>query len=219
MAESHRAFVRRHTRLRPVPGLPQISLHLADADATLTLWHDVQVATGDPDTSLPYWAFAWGGGLALGHYLAEHPEAVAGQRVLDVASGSGLVAIAALQAGASAATAVDIDPFAVAAIPLNARANHVAPTVSRRDPLEEAPPAVDVILVGDACYDATLAARLRPWLLAARDRGSTVLIGDPGRRFLPLEVLVELQRFDVRTTSDLEDLGLDRGWVYALRAD
>ncbi len=219
MAESHRAFVRRHARLRPVPGLPHLSLHLADADATLTLWHDVQVATGDPDTPLPYWAFAWGGGLALAHYLAGHPEAVAGRRVLDVASGSGLVAIAALQAGASVVTAVDIDPFAVAAIPLNARANHVTPTVSRRDPIDEEPPEVDVILVGDACYDATLADRLLPWLLTARDRGSAVLLGDPGRRFLPLDALVELGRYDVRTTSELEDLAFTRGWVYALRAD
>lgn len=217
MAVSHRAFVRRHTRLRPVPGLPDLRLHLADADATLTLWHDVQIATGDPDTPLPYWAFAWGGGLALAHYLAGHPEAVAGQRVLDVASGSGLVAIAAFQAGASSVTAVDIDPFAAAAIALNARANRVASTVSRRDPLDEDPPDVDVILIGDACYDAALAARLLPWLQMARDRGSAVLLGDPGRRFLPVDALVELGRFEVRTTSELEDLAFTRGWVYALR--
>ena len=133
--------------------------------------------------------------------------------------GSGLVAIAALQAGARAVSAVDIDPFAVAAIPLNARANHVAPTVSRRDPLDDEPPDVDVVLVGDACYDATLAARLLPWLQAARERGAKVLLGDPGRRFLPHDALVELGRFDVRTTSELEDLTLTRGWVYALRAD
>jgi len=222
MAVSHRAFVRRHTRLQSVPGVPGIRLHLAPADGTLPLWHDVQIATGDPDTALPYWAFAWGGGLALARYLAGHPETVAGRSVLDVASGSGLVAIAALLAGAATATAVDIDPFAIAAIPLNARANGVAPSVSRRDPLDDDPPKVDVVLVGDGCYDATLAARLLPWLEAARDRGSTVLVGDPGRRFLPLDALVELASYDVRTTSELDDLALTRGGVYGLappRAD
>ncbi|MBA2381478.1 MAG: methyltransferase, partial [Chloroflexi bacterium] len=113
MASSHRAFVLRHTRLRPVPGLEEIRLHLADD--VLGLWHAVQVETVDPDAALPYWAFAWGGGLAIGRYLREHPEAVAGRRVLDFAAGSGLCAIAALRAGATVAIGVDIDPFAAAA--------------------------------------------------------------------------------------------------------
>src|SRR6478672_11385788 len=103
MTRSPRAFVLRQTRLRPVPGLEAIRLHLADE--VLPLWHAVQVETGDPDAALPYWAFAWGGGLAIARYLREHPEAVAGRRVFDLASGSGLVAIAALNAGASTVTA------------------------------------------------------------------------------------------------------------------
>ena len=96
-------------------------MHLADE--VLPLWGAVQVESGDPDAPLPYWAFAWGGGLAIAHYLRDHPEAVAGRRVFDLASGSGLVAIAAMDAGASAVDAADIDPFAVVAIGLNARAN------------------------------------------------------------------------------------------------
>ena len=121
MAASARAFVLRHTRLRPVPGLEAIRLQLADE--VLPLWHAIQVETGDPEAALPYWAFAWGGGLAVAHYLRDHPEAVAGRRILDFASGSGLCAVAAVGAGASEVTGVDIDPFAVAAIGLNARAN------------------------------------------------------------------------------------------------
>ena len=121
MATSPRAFVLRHTRLRPVPGLEEIRLHLADE--VLPLWGAVQVETGDPDAALPYWAFAWGGGLAIGRYLREHPETVAGRSVFDLGSGSGLCAIAAMAAGAASATGADIDPFAVAAIALNARAN------------------------------------------------------------------------------------------------
>ncbi|HLO35947.1 MAG TPA: 50S ribosomal protein L11 methyltransferase [Candidatus Deferrimicrobium sp.] len=214
MAASTRAFVLRHTRLRPVPGADAIRLHLADE--VLPLWHAVQVETGDPDADLPYWAFAWGGGLALVRYLADHPGAVAGRRVLDLASGSGLCAIAALQAGATAATGVDIDPFAVAAIAVNGRANGRRLGVVARDVLDDEPPDVDVILAGDVCYEAGFAGRVVPWLRRARDRGADVLIGDPGRRYLPTDELVELATYEVRTTTELEDLERKTGWVYGL---
>jgi len=147
MAASPRAFVLRHTHLRRVPGLEEVRLHLADE--VLPLWHAVQLETDDPDAAVPYWAFAWAGGLAIGRYLREHPEAVAGRRVLDVASGSGLCAIASLQAGAAEATGADIDPFAAAAIEVNARANRRRVAVVRRDVLDEEPPDVDIILAGD----------------------------------------------------------------------
>ena len=110
MAASPRAFVLRHTKLRPVPGLEEVRLHLADE--VLPLWHAVQIETGDPDAALPYWAFAWAGGLAIGRYLRDRPETVAGRRVFDLASGSGLCAIAAMRAGATEAAGADIDAFA-----------------------------------------------------------------------------------------------------------
>ncbi len=138
MAASPRAFVLRHTRLRPVPYLEELRLHLADD--VYALWHDVQLETDDPDAALPYWAFAWGGGLAIGRYVREHPELVAGRRVFDLASGSGLCAIAAMRAGAAAAAGSDIDPFALAAMRLNARANDCRIDVVGRDVLDEPPP-------------------------------------------------------------------------------
>lgn len=198
-----------------MPGLETIRLHLADE--ALPLWHAVQLETGDPDTALPYWAFAWGGGLAVAHYLRDHPEAVAGRRVFDLASGSGLCAIAALQAGAVEATANDIDPFAEAAIRLNARANHVRVDVVRGDLLDQGPPDADVILAGDCWYEASLAQRVTPWLRRAVANGSRVLIGDPGRRYLPADELDELAVFEVRTTTELEDLALKQGRVFALK--
>ena len=215
MAASPRAFVLRHTHLRPVPGLEEIRLHLADE--VLPLWHAGQIETDDPDAALPYWAFAWGGGLAIGRYLREHPEVAAGRRVFDVASGSGLCAIASMHAGAAEATGADIDPFAAAAIVLNARTNGRRVTVVRRDVLDEEPPDVDVILAGDCWYEARLAERVLPWLHRARDRGIDVLVGDPGRRNLPTDELVELASYDVRTTTELEDLERKQGRVYALR--
>ena len=214
MAAATLAFIRRHTRVQPVPGLAEIRLHLADD--VLSLWHAVQVETDDPDAALPYWAFAWAGGLAIGHYLRDHPEAVAGRRVLDLASGSGLCAIAALRAGASSVSGADIDPFAAAAIELNARANRGRVTAVLRDFLDDEPPDVDVMLAGDVCYEAGLADRVVPWLRRAGDRGIDVLIGDPGRRYLPGDGLSELACYDVRTTTELEDLELKTGRVYAL---
>ena len=215
MVASPRAFVLRHTHLRPVPGLEEIRLHLSDE--VLTLWRAVQIETKDQDAAVPYWAFAWAGGLAIGRYLREHPEVAAGRRVFDVASGSGLCAIASMHAGAVEATGADIDAFATTAIELNARANGRRVTVVRRDVLDEEPPDVDVILAGDCWYDARLAGRVLPWLRRARDRGIDVLVGDPGRRYLPTDELVELASYEVRTTTELEDLERKQGHVYALR--
>jgi predicted nicotinamide N-methyase len=214
MANSSRAFVVRHTTVSTVPGLPAIRLH--HGQEILPLWHAVQVETGDPDAALPYWAFAWGGGLALARYLDDHPETVAGKRVFDLGAGSGLCAIAALRAGASAASAADVDRFAAAAIALNARANGYRIAVVRRDVLDDEPPDVDVILAGDCWYEARLAERVLPWLRRASARGIDVLTGDPGRRYLPTEQLVELACYEVRTTTELEDLDRKEGRVYRL---
>lgn len=215
MATSSRAFVLQQTRLQPVPTLGRLRLHLADD--VISLWRATQLASNDPEAPLPYWAFAWAGGIAIARYLREHPETVTGRRVVDFASGSGLCAIAAMRAGAADVTAIDIDPLAAAAIELNARANGVRVSVLRRDVLETEPPDADIILAGDCWYEPSLAARVMPWLRAAESRGIDVLVGDPGRRYLPTAELTKLASYDVRTTTELEDLDLKRGTVYALR--
>jgi predicted nicotinamide N-methyase len=213
---SHRrSFVARHTRLRPVDGLDGIRLHLADE--VETLWPAVEAALGIDGAPIPFWAFAWAGGLALARYLEEHPEAVRGSRVLDFATGSGLVAIAAARAGAADVAAADIDPFAEAAVGMNARANGVRLSFTRRDLLHEAPPAVDVLLAGDTWYEGPLAERVLPWLEAAAASGIRVLVGDPGRRYLPAAGLEELARYEVRTTTTLEDRAVLEALVFAIR--
>jgi predicted nicotinamide N-methyase len=221
MVASARAFVLRHTRLRPVPGLEELRLHLAED--VFALWRAVQVEmddieTDDPEAPLPYWAFAWGGGLAIGRYLRDHPGVVAGRRVFDLASGSGLCAIASMRAGAAAASGSEIDAFALAAIRLNARANDCRVSVISRDVLDETPPDADVILAGDCWYEARLAQRVLSWLQRAREQGIDVLVGDPGRDHLPVGDLVELAAYDVRTTTDLEDLRRTQARVYRLRS-
>ena len=216
MASSSRAFVLRHTRLVPVPGLEELRLHLADE--VLPLWHAVQLETDDPDAALPYWAFAWAGGLAIGRYLGEHREVVMGRRVGENFECEGVKTIAAMRAGALEVTSADVDPFAAAAIGVNARANRVRVSVVRRDVLDEESPDVDVILAGDCLYEAGLAERVMPWLHRARERGIEVLIGDPGRRYLPTDQVIEQAVYEVRTTTELEDLARKQAWVYALRS-
>lgn len=181
------AFIRTRLRLTPVPGLPSICLHTAYPGSGLgRLERDAP----------PYWAHPWGGGLALARYLREHPEAVAGRRVIDLGCGSGLVGIAAAQAGAAQVTAVDVDPFAVAAAQVNAVANGVGLEALCTDLTEGEPPEADLIAAGDVFYDAVVAARMAPFLTACAAAGAEVLIGDPLRAWLP-EGLQELARYEV----------------------
>ena len=215
MAQSGRAFVLRHTRLRPVPGLAELRLHLADE--VLPLWHAVQLETRNPDAPLPFWAFAWAGGLAIARHLDLDPALVIGRRVLDLGTGSGLCSIAALRAGADRAMAVDVDPLAINATELNARANGVRVATALRDVLDEPPPDVDVIVAGDCFYEEPMAGRVARWLRRARDRGIEVVVGDPGRRYLPSSDLLELATYEVRTTTELEDLEWKRAAVHLLR--
>src|SRR5215203_1987037 len=160
-----RVFVARHTRLQPVADIPSIRLHLAD-DAG-PVWRAAEIATGDAAAPIPFWAFAWAGGIALSRFVLEHPDVVAGGRVLDFATGSGICAIAALQAGAAEVIGVDIDPFAEAAVGLNAKANGVRIGVIARDLLDDEPPEVDLILAGDTWYEGPFATRVMPWLQRA----------------------------------------------------
>jgi predicted nicotinamide N-methyase len=197
-----RAFVRRHTRLTPVPGLPGLRLQLADD--VMVVMQLAGTELGQPDPALPFWAFAWAGGLAVSQYLVDHPEEVAGRRVLDVASGSGLCAVVAMRLGAASVHAVDIDPFSQAAVALNARANGVRVGFSRQDLLGAPPPPCDVILAGDVCYEETMAGRMLEWLRLAARGGTRVLLGDPGRAYLPAG-LERLASYRVRTSRELED--------------
>ena len=216
-AISAKAFVRRNTTVRAVEGLPGIRLH--QADDVVKLWRATQVATGDSDAPLPYWAFAWAGGLALASYLRDHPDSVASKRALDIGSGSGLCAVAAIRAGARSVVAVDVDRFAVAAVELNAAVNGTPVAALRRDLLDDGPPrATDVILAADCWYESGFATRVTPWLKRASQAGIDVVIGDPGRRYLPTDELIELVSYEVRTTTELEDLDQRVGHVYRFRS-
>jgi predicted nicotinamide N-methyase len=214
MIDDPEAFIRENTALQPAPHAPEISLYVADE--ITPIWKMTEEALGALGISPPFWAFAWPGGQALARYVLDHPEEVRGKTVLDFAAGSGLVAIAAMKAGAARAEACDVDPFCRAAITVNAEANGVAVTPVIADLLDQPPPAVDVILAGDICYERTLTARVLAWLGAARARGVRVLIGDPGRTYFPKSGLVHLAQYEVRTTRELEDFEIKKTGVWAL---
>jgi predicted nicotinamide N-methyase len=206
-------FIRAETRLLPVPHAPEIRLYVAD-EAT-ELWQRTEEELGEIGLPPPFWAFAWAGGQALARYILDHPETVTGRRVLDVASGSGLVAIAAAMAGASSVEAADIDSFAVTATALNAAANSVVLTPRLGD-LVGTDEGWDTILAGDIFYDRDIAPRMAKWLLALQGRGATVLVGDPGRPYLPKDRLEELACYRVPVTRALEDaeIKLSRVWRF-----
>jgi predicted nicotinamide N-methyase len=164
----------------------------------------------------PFWAFAWAGGQALARYVLDHPTAVAGRRVLDFASGSGLVAIAAAKSGAARIEACDVDPFAVAAIGLNAAANGVA-VAARLADLVGADEGWETVLAGDICYEQDLARRVTSWLSDLERCGATVLIGDPGRSYLPSGRLETLAIYAVPVTRALEDADVKRSSVWRFR--
>jgi predicted nicotinamide N-methyase len=208
------AFIHAETRLRPVPHAPEISLHVAD-EAT-ELWQKTEDELGRIGLPPPFWAFAWAGGQALARYILDHPETVRGRRVLDFASGSGLVAIAAMKAGAAEVTACDIDPFAIAAIGINAGANGVAVSPLQADIVGK-DQGWETVLAGDICYERDLAARVIDWLFALSRRGSTVLIGDPGRSYLPKERLDNLAVYEVPVTRTLEDADIKKSSVWRFR--
>ena len=207
------AFIHAHTRIDVPPHVPELRLHLAD-DA-VTLWLLVEEQLQETNLPPPFWAFAWAGGQALARHVLDHPEIVRGKRVLDVASGSGLVGIAAMKAGAAAVTCADIDGIAATAATLNAALNDVRLTTSDTDPLL-ADTDADVVLVGDLFYDRAIADRLLAWLQAQVAHGCAVLVGDPGRRFLPVAVLEKVAEYDVPTTKMLEDAEVKRTGVWRL---
>jgi predicted nicotinamide N-methyase len=212
------AFVRAHTNVRPVPSLDDIQLHQAD-DAFL-LWETSERELAELGLALPFWAFAWAGGTALARFLLEHPGLVGERRVVDLGTGSGLVAIAAARSGASHVTANDIDPTALAAVELNAALNKV--TVARlgvdllanpRYPLLE---EADVVLAGDVAYEQPMAARMFELLIQCAARGTDVYIGDPGRAYLPETGLERLGSYEVPVNSAIENVDVKQASVWKL---
>jgi predicted nicotinamide N-methyase len=205
------AFITANAVLTPPPLVPEIKLYLATE--VVPLWRATEEELEKIGVPPPYWAFAWAGGQALARYILDHPEVVAGKRVLDIGSGSGLVGIAAKKAGAASVLSADIDAFSCTAIRLNAAANGCQIAVTQED-LIGRDGDWEIILVGDLYYERPLAERLLAWLA-----GRAALLGDPGRNYFPKDRTERLALYNVQTSRDLEDREIRETGVHRLNRD
>ncbi|KJK57576.1 class I SAM-dependent methyltransferase [Saccharothrix sp. ST-888] len=208
------AFVLEQTSLGPVPFLPEIRLR--QAEEAIELWERTEAAKGEVGLPPPFWAFAWAGGVAVSRYVLDHPEIVAGRKVLDVAAGSGVVSIAAALRGAAAVRAAEIDDYAVAAIAVNAGANGVEVTAECADLLDGDGGEAEVVLAGDVFYERWMADRFLPFLERAHARGAVVLVGDPGRAYLPRGRFTAVASYEVPVMADLENSAVKTTTVWRL---
>jgi len=207
-------FIAANTRLQTVPHAPEISLWLADE--ITPLWRLTEEELGAMGLPPPFWAFAWAGGQALARWLLDHPAEVAGKRVIDLATGSGLVAVAAMKAGAASVLAADIDPFCAAAVAANAQSNGVEIAFTEANLLDAPPPSADLICAGDVFYEKPMADAVLAWLKQAQANGTRVIVGDPGRTYFPRSGLTLLAEYTVPTTRELEDQEVKRSRVWSL---
>ena len=207
-------FIAANTRLQTVPHAPEISLWLADE--ITPLWRLTEEELGAMGLPPPFWAFAWAGGQALARWLLDHSTEVAGKRVIDLATGSGLVGIAAMKSGAASVLAADIDPFCAAAVAANACSNGVEIAFTEANPLDAPPPPVDLICAGDVFYEKPMAEAVLAWLKQAQANGTRVIVGDPGRTYFPKSGLTLLAEYTVPTTRELEDQEVKRSRVWSL---
>lgn len=196
-------FVRRNTALHEPPLVPEVKLHLASE--IVPIWQMTEEELEKSGLPPPFWAFAWAGGQALSRYILDNPHIVSGKDVLDFGAGSGLIGVSAAKAGAKSVLSADIDNFAVEAIMLNAEANGVEIDATAEDLVGVENRGWQVILVGDMCYERPLAERIEVWLRRLASEGAVVLIGDPGRTYLPKTGLRKLVSYAVMTTRELED--------------
>lgn len=210
------SFVVANTLLQEAPLVPEIRLHLASE--VVPLWQATEEALSQMGLPPPFWAFAWAGGQALARYMLDHPDVVEGRRVLDFASGCGIAAIAAARCDADKVEASEIDGFALAALRLNSMAN-VVEIVSRDEDLVGRDEGWDIVLAGDICYERELADRVFVWLRTLAARGATVLIGDPGRTYLPKLGLERLIAYSVKTSRELEDSDVRNAVVWRVLPD
>ena len=210
-------FVRRNTVITAPPLVPEIRLHLATE--ITPIWQATEETLARNALPPPFWAFAWAGGQALARYLLDDPAKVAGRCVLDFGAGSGLVAIAAAMAGAARVLASEIDHFAAAAIASNARLNNVELEVITADLIDTSDPLWQLVTAGDVCYEQPMAGRATAWLRSLAGRGCVVLLGDPGRAYLPAAGLRERARYSVPTSRDLEGCEARDGVVWEVIVD
>ena len=220
--EAMRSFIQANTRLERVDGLDFVrdgirrQMQVWQADEITPIWTATEADLERQGLEPPFWAFPWAGGQAVARLILARPDLVTGKRVLDIAAGGGLIAVAAAWAGAAEVLANDIDPLCQAAVSLNAEANGVQICWRGGNLLDAPPPEVDVILAGDIFYQKQMAQRFLAWLAAAKAQGTLVYLGDPGRAYAPKDTVQPLAEYDITTNLDLEGVSSRRARVWTL---
>ena len=203
LTTAHRSeFIRKHTVQGHGHLVSEISLRLVTE--VMPLWEATEVELEEEGLGPPFWAICWPGGQALARYLLDNPEIVRGRKVIDLAAGCGIAGIAAKMAGAQRVTLNDIDPFSCAAMQVNAEENGVTVDITGRDLLGDPPEDADLILAGDVCYEDEMATRMLAWMRAYAGKGSAVLMGDPGRSYAPSQGVVEVAKYPIQVSKDVE---------------
>ena len=210
------AFISANTQVLNPPLVPEIKLHLAEE--SLPIWQKTEEELGEMNLPPPYWAFAWAGGQALARYILDNPQLLAGKRITDLGTGSGLTAVAAMMAGAQHVLAADIDRFALVATELNAALNGVVVETTAADLLSVAPQQADVLLVGDLFYERELSERVMRYIDGVAGKGALVLVGDPQRNYFPKGRFASAAEYRVPVTRELEDAEIKRSAVWRLVA-
>jgi predicted nicotinamide N-methyase len=211
------SFIHANTRLLRPPLVPEVQLHLAEE--SLPIWRKTEEELGEINVPPPYWAFAWAGGQALARYILDEPQTVVGKSVLDIGSGSGLVAIAAMLAGARQVIANDIDAYAIEACRMNAAANGVTIALRHDDLIgsilnESISQPPEIIFLADVFYEKELATDVLDFATATRACGSRILIGDPRRSFFPEKRFARIASYAVPVTRELEDTEIKNSAVW-----
>jgi predicted nicotinamide N-methyase len=203
MKPSSRDFINANTVIGTPSILPELKIRVANE--IVPLWHATETQLSENGISPPYWAFVWPGGQAIARYIIDNSHLVARRTVLDFAAGSGVAGLAALRAGATEVTASDVDPLAVEAIHMNADLNGLSISTTTEDLTAKMARNWDVVLAGDVCYEKAMADQVWAWLRRLAAQGVLVLLGDPGRNYKPAQGLVEVARYEVPTSLELED--------------
>ncbi len=215
LSDRREAFIQANTQLAAAPLVPELTLHLATS--VIPFWQKTENWLQEANVAAPFWAFAWPGGQALARHMLDNPALVRGRRVLDFATGGGIAALAAARAGAAQVEASDIDPMALAAASLNAKANGLRVELLEGD-IVGAPCRWDLILAGDVCYEAPMTRHILPWLRGLA-REAEIWVADPGRAYLPTSGMDPLRAYTVPTSLELEDRAERVTTLYRLRPD
>ena len=185
--------------IQALPQCPDISLYLVDP-VTMNRASDLDEIRRIWEHTA-YWAFCWASGQVLAQHILDHPELVKDKKILDFGSGSGVVAIAAMKAGAKQAIACDIDPDALISCAENAKLNGVSIELSD-DLFTIQDNDIDLLIAADVLYDRANLSFLDTFFEYAQE----VLLADSRIKDFSHPQYRHIRKQESFTVPDLDEL-------------